>query len=169
MSRKKWGIFFLAALALIIAAWAAVNILWTPSASTADVLFHWDSYSQTLNSRNGKAAYLSQRFEDYDSYVIGSGAASAYTPEILETYLGGSFYNLFHDEADPEYDAQLVAYLLEQDPDVKQIFLVLGPDDAQRLPGGRQRPHPAPVLQDHRRNSPGLLRPVPVRQPQVCH
>ena len=117
MSRKKWGLFFLAALALIIAAWAAVNILVDPFGVYGDVLFHWDSYSQTLNSRNGKAAYLSQRFEDYDSYVIGSGAASAYTPEILETYLGGSFYNLFHDEADPEYDAQLVAYLLEQDPE----------------------------------------------------
>ena len=136
MSRKKWGLFFLAALALIIAAWAAVNILVDPFGVYGDVLFHWDSYSQTLNSRNGKAAYLSQRFEDYDSYVIGSGAASAYTPEILETYLGGSFYNLFHDEADPEYDAQLVAYLLEQDPDVKQIFLVLGPDDASASQAG---------------------------------
>ncbi len=145
MSRKKWGIFFLAALALIIAAWAAVNILVDPFGVYGDVLFHWDSYSQTLNSRNGKAAYLSQRFEDYDSYVIGSGAASAYTPEILETYLGGSFYNLFHDEADPEYDAQLVAYLLEQDPDVKQIFLVLGPDDANASQAGgsglTQRPY----------------------------
>ena len=78
MSRKKWGLFFLAALALIIAAWAAVNILVDPFGVYGDVLFHWDSYSQTLNSRNGKAAYLSQHFEDYDSYVIGSGAASAY-------------------------------------------------------------------------------------------
>lgn len=130
LSGKKWFALFLAALALVFVVWGAINILVDPFGVYSDVLLSWDSYTQTLNPRNSKAVYISEHFEEYDSYVIGSSSAASYEPEELEKYLDGSFYNMFHYGADPEYDELLVSYLLENDSDVKYIFLVLGLNEA---------------------------------------
>ena len=130
MSGKKWFALFLAALALVFVVWAALNILVDPFGVYGDVLLDWDSYTQTLNPRNSKAVYISEHFDAYDSYVIGSSSAASYEPEELEKYLDGQFYNMFHYGADPEYDEMLVSYLLEHDSDVKYIFLVLGLNEA---------------------------------------
>ena len=78
--------------------------------------------------------YLARHIEEYDSFILGPAAAASYTPQALERYLGGSFYNLFHYGVDLEYDRALAASLLEVRP-VKHILLVLGPgaQDSQAL------------------------------------
>lgn len=109
--------------------WISVNVIVDPFGVFGTSLLAWDSYSMTLNSKNGKTVYLSRHFDAYDSYIIGSPAAEAYLPETLRTHWGGSFYNLFHREADLAYDEALVSWLLQRD-DVKRILLVLSLEDA---------------------------------------
>lgn len=133
MSGKKWFGVLLAALVLVFVAWAGLNILVDPFGTYGDMLFGWDAYSQTLNPRNAKAVYISQHFDEYDSYIIGSSSAASYSPEELDGYLDASFYNMFHYGADTKYDRDLVSYLLERDNDVKYIFLVLGLNEANTL------------------------------------
>ena len=96
MNSKKWIIMFVSALLAVLALWAGVNIAVDPFGTFGGGLMRWDSYSQTLNPRIGKAAYISEHTDEYDSYVLGSSSAASYLPETLEKYLGGSFYNMFH-------------------------------------------------------------------------
>lgn len=124
----------LCALLLVAVVCVSMNVIVDPFNAFGDPVFHWDSYTQTLNPRNSKAVYISEHFEDYDSYVIGSSSAASYLPEVLEQYYGGNFYNLFHYGADTAYDRQLVRYLLEND-EVKRIVLVLSLSDAYSLSG----------------------------------
>lgn len=133
MSGKRWLVTVLCALLLVAAVCVCMNVVVDPFGVFGDPIFHWDSYTQTLNPRNGKALYLSDRFDRYDSYVIGSSSAASYLPEVLEQYYGGSFYNLFHYGSDTDYDLQLVRYLLEHD-EVRRIVLVLSLSDAYTLP-----------------------------------
>lgn len=115
-------------LAVLIAC-VAMNVIVDPFNAFGDRCLRWDSYSQTLSPRNSKAVYLSGRFDEFDSYVIGSSSAASYLPQTLEQYFGGRFYNMFHYGADTQYDRQLARYLLDHD-DVKTIVLVLGLSEA---------------------------------------
>ena len=130
LSGKRWLGLFLSALLLVLALWGCLNFFVDPFGVFGNQT--WDSYSQTLNPRTGKGVYLSKNLDQYDSYIIGSSSAASYDPEVLESYLGGSFYNLFHYGADTAYDRALVEYLLRADDDVKQIFLVLGINEANQ-------------------------------------
>ena len=129
MSGKKWLFLLLSALLLVFIVWAGLNIAVDPFNAYDDQLLHWDSYTQTLNPRNSKVVYITDHFDQYDSYIIGSSSAASYLPETLNSYLDASFYNMFHYGADTQYDKQLVSYLLAND-DVKHIFLVLGLNEA---------------------------------------
>lgn len=129
MNGKKWFCMFLAALLLVFLVWAGLNVFVDPFNAFGDMVFGWDSYTQTLNPRNAKAVYISEHFDDYDSYIIGSSSAASYAPQELNGYLDASFYNMFHYGADTQYDKELVSYLLRSD-DVKHIFLVLGLSEA---------------------------------------
>ena len=130
MNSKKWIIMFVSALLAVLALWAGVNIAVDPFGTFGGGLMRWDSYSQTLNPRIGKAAYISEHTDEYDSYVLGSSSAASYLPETLEKYLGGSFYNMFHYGANLTYDRLLTEYLLRIDSDVRNIVLVVGINEA---------------------------------------
>lgn len=120
---------FVAALLAVFLIWAGLNLLTDPFNAFGDPILHADSYTQTLNPRNSKVAYLSENFDRYDSYVIGSSSAASYLPETLNEYLNANFYNMFHYGADTDYDKQLVSYLLSHD-EVRNIVLVLGLNEA---------------------------------------
>ena len=107
-----------------------INVAVDPFGVFGDVLFDWDNYSQSLNPRIAKVCYVSERFDEFDSYIIGSSSAASYDPQKLGEYTGTSAYNMFHYGSDTEFDRQLVEYLLENDGDVKNIFLVLGINEA---------------------------------------
>lgn len=129
MHEKKWFMIVASALIFVFAFWAAVNIAVDPFNAFGDKFFKWDSYTQTLNPRNSKAVYVSEHFDQYDSYIIGSSTAASFLPETLNQHLDANFYNMFHYGADTEYDVELVSYLLRND-DVKYIFLALGLNEA---------------------------------------
>lgn len=124
---------FVCALALVLALWAAINIAVDPFGVFRTEKFGWDSYSMTLNPRIGKANYISERFDEFDSYVLGSSSAASYLPEKLDALYGAHFYNMFHYGADIDYDARLAKWLIEND-DVKNVVLVLGLNEANNLP-----------------------------------
>lgn len=134
MQGKKWLLTVVCALLLVAVVCVAGNRLIDPFGAFENSALQWDAYAQTLNPRNSKAIYISERRGMYDSFVIGSSSAASYLPETLERYCGGSFYNMFHYGADSDYDRELVRYLLEQG-EVKRIVLVLGLSDAYALHG----------------------------------
>ena len=129
MNGPKWLILFLSALLLTFLVWGIFNILADPFGVFGDVLLHWDAYAQTLNPRIGKTEYLQNRFDEFDSYIIGSSSAASYLPETLESYTEGKYYNLFHYGADIDYDKTLITWLLEKD-EVRHIVWVLGLSEA---------------------------------------
>ena len=131
MSVKKWLFTVFLSLFTVFAFWGAVNIAVDPFNAFGDNFLNWDSYTQTLNPRNSKAVYVSENFDRYDSYVIGSSTAASFLPETLNSCVGGSFYNMFHYGADTEYDRELVSFLLEND-EVEHVFLVLGINEANK-------------------------------------
>ena len=129
MSGKKWMLLVACALLSVLIVCVVMNVIVDPFNAFGDRFLPWDAYSQTLSPRNSKAVYISEHFDEFDSYVVGSSSAASYLPETLEQYFGGHFYNMFHYGADTQYDCQLVRYLLEHD-DVKTIVLVLGLSEA---------------------------------------
>ncbi len=129
MNGPKWLILFLSALVLTFLVWGGINILTDPFGVFGDTVLNWDAYTQTLNPRIGKTEYLQERFDEFDSYIIGSSSAASYLPETLAAYDGGSWYNLFHYGADIDYDREVVRWLLEED-EVRHIVLVLGLSEA---------------------------------------
>lgn len=130
MKNKKWIVIVLSVLLCAFLAWAALNVLLDPFNAFGDPVMKWDSYTQTLNPRNSKVAYVTARFDEYDSYVIGSSNAASFLPQTLNKYFDdASFYNMFHYDTDLQYDKELTKYLVEHD-DVKNIVLVIEPDEA---------------------------------------
>ena len=87
MNKKKWLIGGLGLLALAAALIAAFNIIVDPFGVFGDRFFNWYSYNMTQETSVAKIAYLERHHEEYDSYILGSGSASAYLPETLEQYL----------------------------------------------------------------------------------
>ena len=132
MSGKKWAVMVIAALLCVFLVWAVLNVLVDPFNAFSDTLMSWDSYTQTLNPRNSKAVYITEHFDEFDSYIIGSSSAASYLPETLNHYLDASFYNMLHYGSDTEYDRMLVEYLLNND-EVRYIVLVLGLNEALSL------------------------------------
>ena len=130
MSGKRWLLMTLSALLLVFVVWALFNIVADPFNAFGDRVLSWDAYTQTLNPRNSKAVYVSDKLDQFDGYVIGSSSAASFLPEVLNQYTGLHYYNMFHYGADSAYDLRLVSWLLEQDSDVKQICLVLGLNEA---------------------------------------
>lgn len=130
MSGKKWLGLFLAALALVLAVQMGVNIAVDPFNVFGDRLLRWTAYTHTLNPRISKATYVSERFDEIDSYVIGSSTAAAYLPEVLEGCTGETWYNMFHYGPDTVYDRQIVSYLLSHDDTIRQMLLVVGVTEA---------------------------------------
>ncbi len=132
MSAKKWMIMFLSVIVFVFVLWAGLNVLVDPFGVFGDVLFKWDSYTQTLNPAIAKIEYISDHFDDYDSYIVGSSSAASYTPDTLNGHFDSKFYNMFHYGADTELDKQIVSYLIDND-NVKNIVLVLGINEANSL------------------------------------
>lgn len=129
MSGKKWIATVIVALLTVFVGWGAVNVAVDPFNAFGDLFMDWDAYTQTLNPRNSKAVYISENFDKYDSYVVGSSNAASFLPQTLNSYLETDFYNMFHYGADSDYDRELVSFLLEND-DVEHIFLVVGINEA---------------------------------------
>ena len=96
MSGKKWAAMVACALLCVFLVWAGLNVLVDPFNAFSDPVLDWDSYTQTLNPRNSKAVYITECFDEFDSYIIGSSSAASYLPETLNRYLDASFYNMFH-------------------------------------------------------------------------
>ncbi len=132
MKGPKWLILFISALLLTFAVWGSINIAVDPFGVFGDLLLRWDAYTQTLNPRVGKVSYLTEHWDDYDSYIIGSSSAASYLPQTLADYTEGHWYNLFHYGADIAYDEQLVKWLIAND-DVSEIILVLGLSEADSV------------------------------------
>jgi len=123
---------FLCALLCAFALWALLNVLVDPFNAFGDPVLSWDAYTQTRNPRLSKLVYVSERFDLFDSYVIGSSNAASYRPETLDALTGAHFYNMFHYGTDTDYDRRLVEYLVERD-EVRNIVLVLGMNDANSV------------------------------------
>ena len=110
-----------------------LNLLADPFGVFGDPILSWPGYTMTLNPRISKPVWLSERFDRFDGYIVGSSTASAIPPQVLERYLGGACYNAFHYGCNWTYDEALTRYILEHDGDVRYIFLVLGINDARVL------------------------------------
>ncbi len=122
MNSKKWlAAFFGTALALALLI-PVLNVLVDPFGVFGDVLFHWDSYSETLNPRVGKLEYLDRHYEEYDSYILGCSSTSSFPVEELNEYMDAKFYNLFVYGADMLDTEDMTRYIL-RNYTVKNILL----------------------------------------------
>lgn len=113
MKAKRWCLILFACAALVAAALMGLNALVDPFGAFGDRLFHWWSYDETNNPRIAKMAYLAQHHGEYDSYIVGCSSTSSFSPETLEKYTGGRYYNGFVYGADMEDTELQVNYLLD--------------------------------------------------------
>lgn len=126
LSSGKWLGLLAGTLVLIVALVAVLNILVDPYGAFGDPIFGWWSYNETLNPRMAKITYLEQHPGEFDSFIVGSSGASAYSVEELNQYLDANFYNCFFYGTDMYAYEQIVDYLLEtQQP--KNLLLDLTP------------------------------------------
>lgn len=84
----------------------------------------WDSYEYTMNPRTAKFTYLDEVHDDYDSYIIGSSAASGIPVESLNKHLDARFYNSFIYGADM-YDAKKISDYFIDNYEVKNLVLCI--------------------------------------------
>ncbi len=120
MKAKSWVVMcLLLALALVLAV-AALNFFVDPFGVFGQNV--WYSYAETLNPRVGKAAYLMEHADEYDSYLVGCSSTSSYPAEELNEYLDAKFYNTIVYGADMQDTRLTVAWLLEHCT-VKNIVL----------------------------------------------
>ncbi len=122
MSSKKWLITFTCTVVAICLLLLVGNVLVDPFGVFGDPIFHWDSYSQTLNPRVGKIEYLDRHHEEYDSYILGCSSTSSFPVEKLNEYLDAKFYNLFTYGADMLDVEQFARYIIDNYT-VKNILL----------------------------------------------
>ena len=125
MTAKKWLIMFSAAVLSALILLAALNLIVDPFGVFGDRVFDWYSYNFTTNPQAAKITYLEKNKGEFDSFVVGSSTASAYSTAQLNGYTGGSYYNMFSYGADMEKNLHLVKYLIDN-YDVKSIVLPLG-------------------------------------------
>ncbi len=77
-----------------------------------------------VNRRYVKMEYLIHHKKDYNAFMIGSSRIGTTYPFDLERYLpGSSFYNMAAASANLYDDEMTIRYLLENDFDVKYIYL----------------------------------------------
>lgn len=129
MSSKKWLVMFIGAVLLVLMLCVGVNLLIDPFGVYGDPLFHWASYSDTINPRVGKINWLEEHHNEYDSYIIGSSSAASYSVDALNKYLDANFYNLFVYGTNTQDYRDFAAYLLEN-YSVRNIVLNLGINEA---------------------------------------
>ncbi len=125
----KWLLVFFASLACCCVIWAGYNIATDPFGVFGDRLFDWYDYNMTMNPRVAKITYLNSRFDQYDSYVLGSSKASSLPVPELNQYCDASFYNMTWYGGDLKDERDTLRYLLDHD-DVKNVVLALDPMDA---------------------------------------
>lgn len=130
MNSKKWLAAFFGTVLLLGILVLAGNVLIDPFGVFGDVIFHWDSYSETLNPRVGKIEYLDRHFEEYDSYIIGCSSTSSFPVDKLNEYLDAKFYNLFVYGADMLDSEDFARYVIEHYT-VKNILLNVYIDNGQ--------------------------------------
>lgn len=151
MSSKRWFIILPAAILLAICCCAVFRILTGPfgvfgdpvpdqcSGSETDIpetdIPETDvpetNVPETSVPRIDKLAWLDERYEQYDSYVIGSSSASSYSVEELNGYLDASFCDLSAYCSDLKDYRDFAAYVLEYCT-VENIILNLGLNEAAR-------------------------------------
>ena len=125
---KKLLLVILSLLLIALLLLAAINITIDPFGVFGDRFFDWYAFNITRNPQAAKVAYLKKHSGEFDSFIIGGTAASAYSPVRLEEYTGGCFYNMFYDGADMESNVLLIQHLLDN-YDVKNIVLPLELED----------------------------------------
>ena len=120
MNSKKWLIMFFCCLLSLPLLLMGFNFFVDPFGVFGNLT--WYSFSQTLNPRVAKTAYLEEHWDDYDSYLVGCSSTSSFPVEPLDRYLDASFYNTIVYGADMRDSELIVAHLLAND-DVKNIVL----------------------------------------------
>lgn len=120
MKAKTWVIVFLALLLALLLALAAFNFFVDPFGVFGNRT--WYSFSETLNPRVAKTAYLMENGGKYDSFLVGCSSTSSYPKDALDKYLNANFYNTICYGADMGDTVLTVRWLLENCT-VKNIFL----------------------------------------------
>ena len=137
MSLRKRLIILSVVILLAVCCCAAFNILIDPFGVFGDSVLDWYGYNETNAPGVAKLAWLDRHHGQYDSYVIGSSSAAAYSVEELNGYLDASFYNLSVYGSDAGDYRDLAAYVLEHYT-VKNIVLSLDMNEAVSYGGGEK-------------------------------
>lgn len=124
----KWLLWFLGGCAAAAVLYAAFNLAVDPFGVFGDRVMDWYAYDMTENPRVAKIAYLNGRWEEYDSYVIGSSKAASLSCEKLNEYLGARFYNMTWYGGKLGDEVNAAKYLLEHDT-VKNLVLLVEPQN----------------------------------------
>ena len=124
MSAKKWLIAFFGCVLLVLLLIAGLNFVVDPFGVFGDRFLQWYSFDFTNNPRAAKIAYLDERYEQYDSYLIGCSSTSSFPTETLNECTGARFFNLFSYGADT-YDMYATAMYVLDNYDPENILLNL--------------------------------------------
>lgn len=129
---KKRILLVSAALLLTAAAlWVGLNLLADPFGVFGSSLFRRPAYRQAKTSTAAALVYLDEHHEQYDSYVLGASSAAAYSPEVLNAYTGGRFYNL-SVQRDNAQDFYALADYLTENYEVRELLVALSPETAMQ-------------------------------------
>lgn len=131
MHVRRWLAVCCCAVLLLVAVWAAWNLLLDPFGVFGDRLINRYDFNITQNPRTAKITYLEEHFDQYDSYVLGDAKAASLPVDALDERTGAHFYNLTWDDSSLQESLQTLQYLIGHD-EVKNIVLTLDPQDAVR-------------------------------------
>lgn len=111
MTSKKWMLLFVLTVLALPVLLAGLNFFVDPFGIFGNL--EWYSYSETLNPRVAKTAYLEEHHQEYDSYIIGCSSTSSLPVDALNEALDARFYNLIMYGADLKDVEETARYLLE--------------------------------------------------------
>ena len=94
MHVRRWLAVCCCAVLLLVAVWAAWNLLLDPFGVFGDRLINRYDFNITQNPRTAKITYLEEHFDQYDSYVLGDAKAASLPVDALDERTGAHFYNL---------------------------------------------------------------------------
>ena len=130
--KLRWLGFFLGTCLSVALIFIAFNIVTDPFGVFGDRIMDWYAYDMTMNPRVAKIAYLDERHENYDSYIIGCSKTSVYNVEELNGYYeDASFYNFLMYGGDL-YDIMKTSLYIMDNYEVRHLILNIGLEEAVR-------------------------------------
>ncbi len=120
---KRWCIAFVAILLAVIIFIGSMNYFIDPYGYFRFQGGNYFELNDDYYTRVLKAERIKHFSDEFDGYVIGGSKASGIRADSLKEYDGHDYYNSYIQSGNFEEYEKYINYILENDSDVKKIFL----------------------------------------------